>query len=163
MFLQIRRLIVSTISVHLGPGDNRGIMLSQIATDLFRVPAKKPVPFYLKKWSAWLECTDIRAGREAVQYANRLSEIVETLASARSLVKASKAQDIGTDETHRSRARANLICRRLRPLFYAVVGTRRGRRVEEGGTISAHVLGIRRIDGQMSGGEVPKRSTIPLL
>jgi hypothetical protein len=46
MFLQIRGLTVSTISVHLGPGDDRGIMLSKIATDPFRVPARETRAFF---------------------------------------------------------------------------------------------------------------------
>ncbi|OQU98998.1 Fungal Zn2-Cys6 binuclear cluster domain-containing protein isoform 1 [Cladophialophora immunda] len=72
MFLQIRRLIV-----------------------LSAYQLQKPVPFSLKKWSTWLECANAGENCEVVHLANRLSEIVETLASVRSLIKASKTGEIG--------------------------------------------------------------------
>ncbi|OAG41507.1 hypothetical protein AYO21_04209 [Fonsecaea monophora] len=73
IFLQIRRLIV-----------------------LSAYQLQQPVPFSLKKWSAWLEYSSIGEDYEVVYLANRLSEIVEKLASVRAFIKAPKTR--GTED-----------------------------------------------------------------
>ncbi|OAL40293.1 hypothetical protein AYO20_00029 [Fonsecaea nubica] len=72
IFLQIRRLIV-----------------------LSAYQLQQPVPFSLKKWSTWLEYASVGEDYEVVYLANRLSEIVETLASVRAFIKASKTRETG--------------------------------------------------------------------
>ncbi|OAL18144.1 hypothetical protein AYO22_10921 [Fonsecaea multimorphosa] len=71
MFLQMRRLII-----------------------LSAYQLQRPVPFSLKKWSTWVECAEVGEDCEFVHLANRLVEIVETLASVRALIKASKTPEI---------------------------------------------------------------------